>query len=403
MNIVEIMLTTIKAKLMPVLNKLKLLTNKSFIKNKLLVRIRNFFYKLFDVRPKSEEDYYSFLGWMISKRLAMAVVIIISVLCIGFLWGSKPNNLKSERPYKSYKYNSIPLKFTTGKVEILGRSRYTAYIGDVEKGIVKGKGSLYNPQGKLVYEGDFDANAYNGTGKLYYANSQIAYEGEFKDNLYDGTGKLYRENGTLKYEGDFHQGQMEGKGNLYNVSQEKVYEGTFQKNQIVYEELIGKDTSEVAQMYTGTREIYTGEDLYSVYMKDIAAIYFGNDRSNTLEEEFQVNGLYILNSSILIDGVQLNEIPQLQDVFGNPIYEGNTRLEKNDELALNKACELFGEGVLYGKADYKETSIYDDVTELSDFDKEYQVYIYVYEKDDIIYTFFCKDKNQSFDFYMMEQ
>ena len=69
MNIVELMLTTIKAKLMPVLNKLKLLTNGSFIRNKLLVRVRNFFFRLLDIRPRDERDYYPFLWWLVSRRL----------------------------------------------------------------------------------------------------------------------------------------------------------------------------------------------------------------------------------------------------------------------------------------------------------------------------------------------
>ena len=172
MNIVEILTTTIKAKLMPILNKLKLLTNKSFIKNKRLVRIRNFFFRLLDIRPRDEWDYYPFLGWLFSRRLAMAAVVVISVFCFSFLWSLKPDAAKSDNPYKAYKYDALMLKFATGKVQILGKSGYTAYIGDMEKGTVKGNGTLYEPQGNIVYDGAFDANAFNGLGK-YYENSRL--------------------------------------------------------------------------------------------------------------------------------------------------------------------------------------------------------------------------------------
>lgn len=403
MNIVEILVTTIKAKLMPVLNKIKLLTNKSFLKNKLLVRIRNFFFRLLDVRPRDEKDYYTFLGWLVSRRLAMAAVIVIIVLCSGFLWTIKPQELRSGHPYKAYKYDSLMLKFSSGKVRILGKSGYTAYIGDIEKGTVKGVGTLYNPEGCIVYEGEFDANAYNGTGKKYYENSQLEYEGTFKDNLYEGEGKLYRENATLRYEGNFHLGHMMGEGTLYGASQEPVYKGHFKEDTIVYQELLGKSTADIAQMYLGAREIVTATDVYEVYMRDIGAIYFGADSSNTLDEEFKVDGVYVLQKSIHMESEIVKETTRLAEFLGEPVYEGNTYLEPRDEIALNKACASGGADVLHGKSEYKETKVYDDVTQAQDFEGNYQAYIYVYEKEGIVYTFFCKDKETGFDFYMLEK
>ena len=401
MNIVELMLTTIKAKLMPVLNKLKLLTNGSFIRNKLLVRVRNFFFRLLDIRPRDERDYYPFLWWLVSRRLAMAAVVVISVLCISFLWSSKPDRTRSDNPYKAYKYDSLMLKFTTGKAQILGKSGYMAYVGDVEKGTVKGRGTLYGPQGNIVYDGEFDANAYNGTGK-YYEDSRLRYEGTFKDNLYEGEGKLYRDNEALWYEGGFHMGCMSGEGTLYDAFQTPVYKGRFQENRIVYQELIGKGTAEVSEMYMGAREIITAADVYAVYMKAIDAMYFGDDAGNTLEEEFVVRGIYVLQPQVYLDGQMMEDIPQIRECLGEPVYEGNTYLEAEDEIALNRACELTGENVLYGKSGCREMPVYDDVTEVSEFGGDYQAYIYVYENEGIVYTFFCKDKDAGFDFYRME-
>ena len=98
----------------------------------------------------------------------------------------------------------------------------------------------------------------------------------------------------------------------------------------------------------------------------------------------------------------MEDIPQIRECLGEPVYEGNTYLEAEDEIALNRACELTGENVLYGKSGCREMPVYDDVTEVSEFDGDYQAYIYVYENEGIVYTFFCKDKDAGFDFYRME-
>lgn len=401
MNIVEILITTIRAKLQPVLNRLKLLTNKSFLKNKLLVRIRNFFFRLLDIRPRDEQDYYSFLGWLVSRRLAMAALVVVSVLCVAFLRTSKPDRTESAFPYKAYRYNSLMLRLATGKVQILGRSGYMAYIGDVEMGIVKGRGTLYSPQGDMVYDGEFDANAYNGTGK-YYENGQLRYEGGFKDNLYEGEGKLYRDNGVLRYEGSFHLGRMSGEGILYDAFQNPIYAGRFQEDRIMYQDMIGKTAPELSGLYMGTREILMADDIYEVYMKDIDAVYFGEDAVNTLEEEFVVKGIYVLQPQVFLCGREMTDIPQVRESLGEPAYEGNTWLEPEDEIALDKACDLRGENVLYGRSGCRETPVYEDVKEVSGFDGDYQAYIYVYESEGITYTFFCRDREEGFDFYRIE-
>lgn len=364
---------------------------------------RQFLAGLIDMRPKDETDYCTFLGWLVSRKLAMTIVVTVIVLCGCFLWSSKPARLKSVHPYKTYQYDSLFLRFATGTARILGKSGYTAYIGDVDHGMVRGKGTLYDPEGNLVYEGEFDANAYNGEGKYYYKNTKLAYVGTFQDNLYSGEGKLYRENGTLWYAGNFLQGQMAGEGELYNATQEKIYAGTFQDNQILYQEMLGKSTQKAAGIYLGERQIFTGSKVYSVYMKDIDAVYFCAGRSNTLEEDFRISGLYVLKPEFCLNGETASQIPPLQELLGVPVYEGNTFLEAEDQIALNLCCALSGKEVLYGKAGYQSRPVYDDVTEVYDFDKAYQAYIYVYEKEGIVYTFFCRDKNGEFGFYRMEE
>lgn len=364
--------------------------------------VKKFLAQFLDMRPKDETDYCTFWLWQMSRKLAMTLVVVISVCCLCILWSAKPAKLQNGSAYRTYQYNALPLKFATGKVEILGKSGYTAYVGDMERGVVRGKGTLYDPQGRVVYEGDFDANAYNGEGTFYYQNALPAYEGAFRNNLYDGVGKLYREDGTLWYDGQFDQGHMEGEGTLYSATQEEIYKGFFQNDQILYQELLGKSAAEISDKYLGEREIYTGGGVYCVHMKAIDAVYFGTDRSNTLDEDFRVSGLYVLKPEINLEGRRMDQVPQLLEILGAPVYEGNTYLEPEDEVALNICCEEAGSEVLYGKSGFQSDTVLGDVMEVYDFERDYQAYIYVYEKGRIVYTFFCRDKGAGFEFYRME-
>lgn len=369
-----------------------------------LEKIRDFFSDIVPVRPRNEADYYSFFGWQVSKGLAVILAVGMCISCSVFLCGQlsfASGNSPDGDACKTYRYNSIPLRFASGKAEILAKSGYTAYVGDVEDGVVKGQGKLYGKQGNLVYEGSFDANKFNGDGKLYFPNGQLRYEGKFQDNLYIGGGKMFREDGTLKYEGNFAHGCMEGAGTLYNATQEAVYSGSFQNDRILYQELLGKEAAEVSGMYTGRRKVYTGAEAYCVYMEEIDAIYFGADRSNTLDETFEVSGLYVLAQDIVLNGETVSETDDIKKFLDPPVYEGNTLLEAKDELALNRTCDLLGRDALYGRAQLEETPVFDDVAELSGYQKDYQAYIYVYEKDHILYTFFCRNKSEGFDFYMI--
>ena len=401
MNLFYILLTSIKAKINPILTKVKLWLTPSYIKNRLLVRIRTFFLKIFDVRPSDENDYYTFGGWFVSKKLAFAVTVVICVVGGWLVVSMMPQKGQADTPYKIYRYNSIPLKVASGKVQILGKSGYVAYEGDVEKGQVKGNGTLYDVKGNVVYTGEFDLNAYNGEGISYYGNAVKQYEGTFKDNLYQGNGKLYRENGILEYEGEFNQGFMEGEGQLYNSAQEPIYKGTLKAGRILYQELLGKSPEQIAQRYMGRMVVYEGTDVYVVSLPDIDAAYYAKDGSTSLEQELKADAVYVLERGIALEGEWVTTIPKVRAILGDPIYEGNTILTKQDQISLNLLCDSATDA-LYGKANLELSEIFDDVIEVKDFDKEYQAYLYVFQKDDIVYTFFCKDKEMTFDYYMLE-
>lgn len=399
------MLTSmVTSRIKPFTNKIKKLTDVNVQKNKLTAVTRKGMTNLFRISPENSKDYYPMFGWLVSKRLAMAVVVSVCILCVGYIAMNAPQKGNDTVPYKAYRYNSFPLKFITDKVQILGKSGYCAYIGDVEKGVVKGSGTLYNPEGKKVYEGTFDANAYNGEGRLYYPGEALKYEGEFVNNLFQGKGKLYRENGSLIYEGDFLNGLKDGDGRLYNASNKLIYEGGFSMDEIRYSDFLGKMTTEVSGMYQGNTRMYiTDSDSYNIYMKEINAMYGTKDGSDSLDEEALLSNLYVLEQDIILHGEKYDTIAGIRQALGEPIYEGNTALNGNDQVALNLTIDNKEQDILYGRAAIRETNLYDDVIQVEEPLEEYLCYWYVFQDEGIVYTFFCKDKEADFSFYMMEQ
>lgn len=359
--------------------------------------------KLPDLKPESEDDYYGIGGFLVSRKLAFVLVLAASVICAGLTVSFIPDIEKEEAEVlRVYKYNSAGLKFISDKVRILGKSGYTAYTGDVDKGEVTGEGTLYAPDGHIVYSGSFDNNMYNGSGKRYYDNSGLWYEGSFKDNLFDGEGTMYREDGTVWYSGNFSQGYMEGEGQLYGKYGKPVYKGTFTKNNILFKELLGKSTAEVSGIYMGETIVYEGSDAYCVCMRDIGALYFGDTDKERMDEDVRVSGVYVLSDSVSFALERAESIREVKKVLGEPLYEGNTALSIKDKAALLEACKE-KKDVLYGNSEMKTKAVFDDVYEITQQGKEYLVYMYVFQEEDIIYTFFCRDRNEGFAFYMISQ
>ena len=83
-NILQILITTFKAKILPIFNKIRLWTSLEFLRTRLINNVRIFFSKVLDVKPRHKKDYYSVFNWLISKRLAFAIVIVTITVCIAF-------------------------------------------------------------------------------------------------------------------------------------------------------------------------------------------------------------------------------------------------------------------------------------------------------------------------------
>lgn len=393
----------VKAKITPIWTKIKMWTNPSFIKAKVITRIRDFFSNLFNLKPRDSKDYYTFFNWLVSKRLVLAITVVIGLFSIFYIFFINPPSIftKSGTGVRTYDYDSIPLRFTDGEVRILGKSKYLAYEGNVSKGKASGNGTLFSKNGAVVYQGQFENSMYNGQGNRYYDSGQLMYSGEFVDNEFSGIGKLYRENGSLEYDGGFANGMKEGSGKLYDEGNNKIYTGEFSKGNVIYTDLLGKTTQEVSEMYTGDRVVYTGENDFVVSMPQIDALYHGNSNSNTVDGNINVEEVYILKDIFSYGGHDYASVYDIRDVLGNVEYEGNTYVTMADATAIHILNERGN--AFFGDIEGSWENVFDDAVNVDEYDVNYSVYLYSFHKDGIIYNFYCKDRNGLFSMYSIEK
>ena len=399
-NLFSVMWNAIKARFTRIVTKIRMFTRKDYLKTRVTEKIRQFFQRLFDVKPRDKDDYYGFFGWLVSKKLAFAIVIIVGVLSFVYVYVTYPSLFPGRKTdnIKTYKYNSIMLKFASGNVRIKGKSGYLAYEGEVSKGYCNGQGTLYNPQGNMVYQGEFSKSKYENMGTFYYPDGTMHYSGNFHENLFSGTGKLYRTNGSLEYEGEFLLGMKEGNGKLFDMGKNVVYTGTFSQDEVKYSELIGMSSQEIATAYSaGDTVMYdTGTDRVR-YMKSINAITLEKMAEDSVEDEYTSDKVYVLNKTIRFGGKDYASLDAIAKVLGNPTYEGVARAILPEIIAINSINEdheAFGGPVeLTTEKDYKE------LLRVTGYNRDFEVYLVSFRKDGFEYNFVTTPGSDSFEFY----
>lgn len=391
----------VRKKINPLIAKIRKAFNLTYISNKVKVCITKLFTMLFDFKPKDKNDYYTFWGWMLAKKLAFTIIFAIVLVNVYILCQILPNSEDNTGGYKTYAYNSFGLKFYDGKVYILNENKNIAYEGSVEDGQVLGQGKLYDDAGILVYEGAFENSRYNGSGTLY-EDGVMVYSGDFVDNIYQGEGILYRINGSKSYEGTFLAGKRHGEGELYNTNGNVVYTGNFVNDYLRYEDMIGKATSEVSGMYTGSKVVYTYDESFGVEMKEINALYVGAEEESLEEDGWPITGIYVLDQAFPYGNELYENVNDLEKVAGELLYEGSTIPEPMDAVAM-KLLEDNGNVLLSEDLEISLSQFYDNSFEVESYDKKYVIYIYQYSIDGFMYTFFSGQSDGSFQMYLIEE
>ena len=400
-NIFQVLIAAIKAHIMPLYTKLRLYTNLNYLNTRFLLRIREFFIKKLSVKPRDKKDYYSIFGWLVSKRLAFAVTMVVGVISVYYLTVINPVFQRDGNGIRTYYYNALPLRFAKGQVKIRAKSGYLAYEGNVEKGAVTGNGMLYGVSGNLIYSGMFDQNEYNGNGKLFYDNSNLCYAGTFANNLYEGNGILYRSGGSTEYDGEFSLGMKEGAGSLFDTGNNLVYHGNFSQDHLLYTDLLGKSTQEVSKMYTGQRTIYQDDAYMAVDMPDIEAMYCADANSSSLDDSTLVESVYVLQNSFFYGGKTYESIADLEADIPALNYEGNIELIMPEAIAIQNLHER-GE-CMFDAVRIDSERIFDDAVQVNDFDMDHYGYIYSFIDEGMQYSFMCAERYGKFDFYLIEK
>lgn len=400
----KIMMTikgAITATLIPLTMKMRVITDKGFREGKILSVIRRLLSKRISIKPRHKNDYYQAFGWMISKRLVLAIAMISVFLSVYYLVFVNPI-IKTDPDFvMTYAYKSIPLKFINNNVKIKAKSGYVAYEGTVAGGFCNGEGTLYDKNGNVVYEGTFLLNKYNGVGKLYYRTGAVKYDGTFVNNLYEGVGNLYRMNGSVEYKGSFVNGLKEGNGTLCDAGSNEIFTGNFRADHILYEDFLGKSTAEVAEIYKGDKVVYQDDKHFVVNLPQINALYTAAANDNSLEEQNMIEMVFVLDSTFLYNGETFESIQELNQAVPDMNFEGNSYLLMPeavviDELRKIKETSFEETGLIYD-------SLYDDVKSVKDYDKDYVIYLYSFKDDSTFYTFYCSDNSGKFDFYSIER
>ena len=396
------MFSVLRSKVTKLWTKIRLWTSVQFLQTRVLAKLRKFFTQLLDVRPRDKKDYYSVFRWLVSKRLAFACVVILGVLCSVYLVSSLPQGFfGGGSTIPTYRYDALPLKFHEGTVRILAEDGHLAYQGEVSKAQCSGEGTLYSADGSKIYEGQFAEDMYNGTGTLYYPSETVQYTGQFVDNLFQGQGTSYRENGTVEYSGGFQNGLWNGTGTLYNAAAAPIFTGSFQDGQILFQEFLGKSAAEAAQMYTGEITSYTSADEYAVAMNEIGAVYAAADGSTQLDGEWTVSEVYVLAGSFPTEEGEITTINGLTEYFGSPDYFGSSYVTLPEAAAINLLAQSNPDAVV--PVDMQTDSRFTDSVTVNSYDRNYEVYIYTYLKDGLLYTFYAPSSGQdSFLIYSIE-
>ncbi len=402
-NLFSVLISTIKSRYAAIVSKLRLWLSWNYVRTRVIGGIRDFFFRLLDVRPKNKNDYFTIFGWMVSKRLAYAGIVIVGVLSLWYIGATTKifSKLTSNGGLRTYSYNSVLLRLAKDKVRIKAKSGYIAYEGDVSKGYATGEGSLYSKNDVLLYNGSFLKNKYEGEGSQYYESGALHYTGAFHNNLYEGDGKLYREDGTEEYEGGFFSGKKEGHGKLMDGGNNPIYDGNFSADEIVYSELLGKSADEVRSMYFGKQIMYEespdmGSDTV-MHLKDINAMYLAQGDGSAADDANKVTQVIVLKDTFSMGSTVADDIEDLKSLMGSPIYEGNSAVILPEAIAINVLNDQ--KRTMNGKVDMDVTEVYSDDIIVNSIATDYPVYVYTFERGDLVYSFVCKERGGGFVFY----
>lgn len=398
----KLIISAVKSKVGPLLAKLRKMAAPEYLKSVLLVKIRLFFLDIFDIRPQDETDYYTAGSWQVSRKLVLTAAVLLGAAGLFVIITFQPFHTGgSPGSVRTYRYDSLPLKFQKGNVEILARDGHTAYVGEVDKGWAAGEGKLYGKTGNLIYEGNFRNSMFHGTGKLYYDDGAVKYEGNFAANLYEGQGTGYWNNGSPEYRGNYEKGKKSGEGELFNAGGSPVFAGLFGQDEPVYAQLLGKTTKEAGEIYQGSAKMYQGNGEVCMDLMEIYALCDTKDGSDSLEGAWKVERVYVLKNEFPLAGTVYRNTEAVAETLGEPSYQGYSGITLAEAVGITKLKQR--QNLSMADPELKTEAVFEEAAEVTGYNRGYDLYLYAFEHEGLVYGFYCENENGNFVMYSIEK
>lgn len=130
-------------------------------------------------------------------------------------------------------------------------------------------------------------------------------------------------------------------------------------------------------------------------------MYRIDQMQTSVEDEPVISQVYVLNSELIYGQTVISSLNDLTKVMGEPEFQGNTYITLPEAVAV----ELINQkgNPLNIDTQLETAAVYDEVQTVKSYRTMSEIYLYVYQTDDLIYTFFCEDRNTPFFMYMIEQ
>ena len=108
-----------------------------------------------------------------------------------------------------------------------------------------------------------------------------------------------------------------------------------------------------------------------------------------------------MDSELVYGQTAISSLDDLTKAMGEPEFQGNTYITLPEAVAVELINQQ--EEPLEIDAQLETSALYDEVQTVESYQSMLEIYLYVYQTEDLIYTFFCENRDTPFFMYMVEQ
>ena len=105
------------------------------------------------------------------------------------------------------------------------------------------------------------------------------------------------------------------------------------------------------------------------------------------------NRVLVLKDEITIDGVLCDSVSTLQNLMGEPLYFGTVWVNLAEVISWNMLAEEYPDLVNRVKVFFEPG--FENVFDVSGYDRDYQLYLYTFEHSGVLYHFYFTDAGES--------